>query len=1212
MANAPRGCNHWLQVGIYQPSLLNFMRKHLFATLLLACGMPLTGSFAAYAAPEPQQQGQSVVTITGFVIDENGEPVIGASVVQKGVSTNAAATDYDGKFALRVAPGTTLRISYVGYKTIEVPAQQGMQVALTPSTEMLDQLVVVGFGTQKRANLTGAVATVDVAQAMESRPVADVTKALQGAIPGLTITTANGDIAGNATINIRGTGTLANGHTSSPLIVVDGVVVDDLSFVNSDDIESISVLKDASSSAIYGSRAAFGVILVTTKSGSTEDRVSVKYNANIGWGYATELPEYNTTVDNLLVAMDNTNPGRDEEIFGMYYDELLPFAQAWQQQHGGKRYTDLVELQQFQSWDNVGDYYCPEAGNMSMPAGLAGWDYNNAFKSGRWLSYADWDVAKTLFGAAFTQKHTVSVDGRSGKTNYRVSVGYDTREGLWRWNPDKFKRYTANAFVETQIFSWLKGGARFAFSERSYTSPHLSGRNSYQYVWRFPAQFENYGYLLDEDGNPMGFRNEISYRMNGYNNTTTTTNSRMQAYLDADLLPGLVLHADFTYGVTDMNADDARLPFTIYSQWVSGKAEPAQWTSYSQSNTYAYQNSSRANNWTANVYATYNHTFNNDHNLKVMAGWTAEREEYRRYSVQRNGLLDYNLPNLNLTNSTTYATSAALTRRATTGFVGRVNYDYKGIYLFEANGRYDASTRFPLHDQWVFLPSFSAGYRFSEEAYFAPLKEYISNGKLRASYGYIGNETVGDYMFLSTIGQVSAGNVHWLTGNQKITEFYAPSVVSKTLTWERIETTDIGLDLGLLNNSINLGFDYYIRNTKDMLGLSSKVPAVMGASAPISNSGALRTNGWELSLSWNHRFGDFNVYANFNIGDSRTKITEWNDNSGTIYTYNPAYSAGAGSAYFTPGTYYGDIWGFETDRYFTEDDFVWNGSGYDYAPGIADQTKLESGNFHYGPGDIKFVDQNGDGVINNGIEGMVELNGKTYVPGQDGYAQAAADPAAKTVAIGTLKNHGDLKVIGNALPRYEYSFHLGGTWKGFDLDLFFQGIGKRDIWATGSTIVPMSQSGYGTFTNQLNYNKVEYGADGRIVSAEISQDNDYPRMYSGASGTGRIGNIGRGCYNFYPQSRYLVSMAYLRLKNVTLGYTLPANITKKALISRARVYFSADNLFFLHNGASKYQLDPELLTSSGSSLIGNDGGNATFGRTTPQQRVYSFGVQVTF
>ena len=1190
------------------------MRKHLFVTLLLACGMPLNGSFAAYAAPEPQSQGQTVVTITGSVLDENNEPVIGASVVQKGVSRNATATDFDGKFSIRVPQGAVLSISYVGYKTIEVAAAQGMVVSLQPTTEVLNELVAVGYGSQKRANLTGAVATVDVARAMDSRPVTDVAKALQGAVPGLTITVANGDIAGNPSINIRGTGTLSNGHDSSPLIVVDGVPVDDLSFVNPEDIESISVLKDAASSAIYGSRAAFGVILVQTKMAS-EDRVSVKYNNNFGWGTATRLPEYNTTVNNLLVAMDNTNPGGDTEIFGMYYDELLPFAQAWQQQHGGKQYNNLVELHPFQSWDNVGDYYCPTAGNMSMPAGLTGWDYSQPFKSGRWLTYADWNVGETLFDTAFSQKHNVSLEGRSGKTNYRVSFGYDAREGLWRFNPDKFKRYTANASIETQVFSFLKAGARFNFSQRDYTSPHLSGRNAYQYVWRFPAQFENYGYILDDEGNPVGFRNEITYRQNGYNNTTTTSQTRMQAYMIADLLPGLQLQADFTYSLRDMNADDARIPFTMYSQWISGKATIPQceYTNYAQTSTYAYQNSYRDNLWTANIFATYTKSFNDAHNLKVMAGWTGEREEYRQYSVQRNGLLDYNLPNLALTNSTTYATTASHWTRATAGFFGRINYDYKGKYLFEANGRYDGSSRFPANDQWVFLPSFSAGYRFSEESYFEPLKNWWSNGKLRVSYGHVGNENVGQNMFLSTVSQVSASSVHWLTGNQKITEFSMPTLVSSTLTWERIVTTDIGLDLGFLNNSLTAGFDWFVRDTQDMMGLSGQLPAIMGSAAPIANSGELRTRGWELSLGWNHTFGDFNVYANFNIGDARTKITKWRNDNGTIYSFNPNYQASSiGYAYFTPGTYYGDIWGFETDRYFTEDDFVWNGSGYDYAPGVADQSFLESGNFTYGPGDIKFVDLNGDGVINNGIDGMIELNGKTYVPGQEGYAAAAADPNAEKISTGSLKNHGDLKVIGNALPRYEYSFHIGGTWKNFDLDLFFQGVGKRDMWATGSTIIPMAQSGYGTFTNQLSYNKVEYGDNGQIISADINQDYDYPRMYSGAGGGGRVANIGNGCYNFYPQSRYLISMAYLRLKNVTLGYTLPTDLTKKALIQKARVYFSADNLFFLHNGAGKYQLDPEMTTSANSSLQGYNDGLATFGRTVPMQRVFSFGVQVTF
>ncbi|MDE6301573.1 MAG: SusC/RagA family TonB-linked outer membrane protein [Muribaculaceae bacterium] len=1191
------------------------MRKQLFVTLLLACGMPLTGNFAAFAAPEPQSQSQAAVTITGTVLDENNEPVIGASVVQKGVQTNAAATDFDGNFSLRVAPGTTLRISYVGYKTVEIAAAQGMMVYLQPTTEQLNELVAIGYGSQKRANLTGAVATVDVARTMDSRPATDVAKALQGAVPGLTITTASGDIAENPTINIRGAGTLSNGHNSSPLIVVDGVVVDDLSFINADDIESISVLKDASSSAIYGSRAAFGVILVQTKQADAKERVSVKYNNNFGWGRATVLPEFNTTVNNLIVAMDNTNTGGDEEIFNMYYNELLPFAQAWAAQHGGKQYTSMVELHPFQDWNNVGDYYCPDPNNMSMPAGLAGWDYSAPFKSGRWLSYADWDVAKTLFGSAFSQKHNVSIEGRSGRSNYRASFGYDEREGLWNYNPDKFKRYMANASIETQIFDFLKAGVRFNFSQREYTAPHTSARAPYQYVWRFPSQFENYGYIVNADGEHIGFRNEITYRMGGYNGVTTTAQTRLQAYMVADIIPGLQLQADFTYQLRDQNSDAARIPFSMYSQWISGTAEPTMWTNYAQGGTYAAESNYRDGMWTANIFGTYNKSFN-DNNLKVMLGWTGEREEYRYHYVQRSGLLDYNLPNIELTNGTTYDTSGNHWRRATTGFFGRINYDYKGIYLFEANGRYDSSSRFPASDQWAFFPSFSAGYRFSEENYFNNIREWWSNGKIRASYGHVGNDNVGQNMFLSTISQVAQNKVYWVNGNQMISMSNMPTLVSSSLTWERIITTDFGVDLGFLNNSLNVSFDWFNRETRDMLGLGQQLPQTLGASSPRSNNGTLRTRGWEVSLGWNKSFGDWDVYASFNISDARSKITKWNNATGLIYSYDRDMNGSTGNSYFTPDTYYGDIWGFESDGYFTQGDMTWDAATGTYVPnqGVPDQTALESGTFHYGPGDVRFKDLNGDGVINWGNPDMIELNGRTYVPGQDGYAEAKANPNSEPVPVRSLRNHGDLKIIGNALPRYEYSFHVGGAWKGFDLDLFFQGVGKRDMWATGSTIIPMVQSGYGTFTNQLNYNKIVYAADGQIdfAQSQISQDNDYPRMFSGADGTGQISNIGQGKYNFYPQSKYLTSLAYLRLKNLTFGYTLPANITQKALVQRARIYFSADNLCFLHNGAGKYQLDPEMNSSANATSQGGNGGQGTYGRTVPIQRVLSFGLQVTF
>ena len=1056
---------------------------------------------------------------------------------------------------------------------MSVAAANGMSVYLQPTTEQLEQLVVVGYGTQKKANLTGAVATVDVTRVMDSRATGDVTRALQGAVPGLTITTTSGDIAANPAIKIRGTGTLSNDHTSNPLIVVDGVPVDDMSFLNPEDIAEISVLKDAASSSIYGSRAAFGVILITTKNANTKDRVSVSYTNNFSWGSATVLPEQNSTVENLRVAMLDQNPGGDTEIFGIYYNELLPFAEAWERQHSGP-YKSYVELQPYQSPDNVGDYYVFPANSVSPLTG-------EQLTTARFMSYANWDVKKTMFRTAPGQKHNISLEGTSGKTHYRLSFGYDSKEGLNRFNPDKLRRYMANASIDTQVFSWMKAGARFNFSDREYSSPNLQ-RNSYQYLWRFPAFFEMYGYVKDEEGTPRSFRNDITIRENSHIDKTVTTQTRMQGWVNAEIIKGLNLQADFTYNLINQDSDAARVPYTAWNNWTPGANRLGTWTPYTQTTSNAAQSHYKDDTWTANIFATYTKSFADAYNLKVMAGWTAEQEEYNYFYANRNGLVDYNLPNLNLTNGDNYSVSATRTHRATTGFFGRVNFDYKGIYLLELNGRYDGSSRFPAKDQWAFFPSGSLGYRFTEENYFKALNidQYLSNGKIRASYGHIGNEAVGSNRFLSTASQISSSNVHWLNGNQKITEYGMPTLVSSTLTWERIVTTDFGFDLGFLNNSLNLSFDWFQRDTKDMLGPGAELPTVLGASAPYGNNGELRTRGWELSLSWNHSFGDALVYATFNIGDARTKITKWHNTTGIMYSYLPA------NGNYTEGLYFGDILGFETDRYFTKDDFVGQNADGTWIPaeGVASQKALESGTFHYGPGDIKFKDLNNDGVIDAGD--------------------------------GTKENHGDLKVIGNAMPRYEYSFRLGGQWKGFDIDLFFQGVGKRNMWATGSTITPMVQSALGTFTNQKvsDFNYVAYNADGSIdwTNTNISEDNKFPRPYCAFDGTGRISNIGQGKYNYYPQSKYLLNLAYLRLKNVTIGYTLPYEITKKALIQKARIYFSADNLCFLYNGAGKYQLDPEQTTSSNSTLEGYNNGQGQYGRTVPQQRVLSFGLQVTF
>lgn len=1066
----------------------------------------------------------------------------------------------DGKFTLKVTPGATITVSYLGYKTQTLKAAPTMNVSLEEDNALLDEVVVVGFGTQKRANLTGAVATVDVSKAMDARPVGDVTKALQGAVPGLTITTGDGAINSAASIKIRGTGTLSNGQSSSPLIVVDGVPTDDITFVNPDDIAEISVLKDAASSAVYGTRAAFGVVLITTKSGQKGDRVSVKYSNNFGWSNATVLPDYGSVPEQIEALLQtNYRKGADPELFGMYLDKMLPYAKAWYEQNGGKK-KGYSEMLPYQSMDNVGDFYQDPVTKATM-------------------YYADWDVKDIMYRTAPSQKHNVSLDGSSGNTTYRVSFGYDKREGLMSFVDNSVKRYNASANLSTQIFSWLKAGAQVNYSQKDYDGQNMWGRGGYTYFWRWGSYFGPYGYRkYDGDGKYYDAQ-PIADRKQSGEHEDIARNTRLQGWMEANPIKGLNIHADFTYDMTDINVRKSYLPIYGWNNWSNSSTAPSYLVQ--QKDTYAQQENTRQNVWTVNAYATYDFDVAEDNHFKVMVGGQADRKYYNYFSARKNVLSDNDKPYLGLAtggaDGTSMTITNTITKHATAGFFGRINYDYKGIYLLEVNGRYDGSSRFPANDQWAFFPSVSAGYRFSEEAYFEKLKDIVSNGKLRFSYGQIGNEAVGSYMFLSTVDQRSQSYVNWIQNGQKITEYLMPSIVPSSLTWERVETTDIGLDLSFLKGDLNFGFDWYQRDTKDMLGPAQELPAVLGTTAPYSNNGTLRTRGWELSLGYNHRFGDVNFYAMFNLSDARTKIQKWNNPAGTLYTYNPANSN------YTEGQYYGDIWGFETDRYFEKSDFTGkNADGsWIYAQGVADQTGLQSGSFVYGPGDVKFKDLNGDGKIDGGK--------------------------------GTVNDHGDLKVIGNALPRFEYSLRLGAAWKGFDLDIFFQGVGQRKMWSTGSLFLPQTQSNLGVYTHQLNHNSYIVDAAGNITDWEINQDNDYPNMFSGGSGTGKISNIGRGCYNFYPQSKYLINMAYLRVKNLTLGYTIPQNLTRKCYIEKARIYFSGENLFFLYNGAKKYHMDPEINQSySSSARAGVDDGYAAFGRTVPMQRSYSFGIQVTF
>lgn len=1106
----------------------------LLGALFLTCG----SITIAHANPAPQVVASNATSIVkGSVVDENGEPIIGASVQEVG-TTRGTTTNVKGEFSLKAGVGAKLQISYVGYKTENVKAADGMKVKMVTDNALLDEVVVVGYGQQKKVNLTGAVSNVDLEKTLTARPEQDVTKALQGAIPGLTILTTSGDINEEATMKIRGIGSL-NG-TGSPLIVVDGVPTENLSMVNGNDIASISVLKDAASSSIYGSRAAFGVILITTKQAKKGDRVSVNYTANFAWDKATYLPDYPdvpTQLEAALRAKARQGSG-SVELFGMYFDQLLPYAKKWKEQNSGK--IGYGEMRPYVDDNNVGDYRF--IGNQPM-------------------YYADFDIQDIWYSnAAPSQSHNVTMSGSSGRTRFFTSFGYNAKEDIMKFNPGQRKRYNATVNLQTDITDWLTAGTRINYSRRHFSRAD-TWNNMYQYIWRWGSFFIPSGTINGEDFRVVAMQKQAARKVTAFDQF------KLNAFLKANITKELTVNADFTWQVDDFNSKST--DNSVYGMNWSGTSP--QWI-VGQSSTCTWRDNSKRETWTANFYVNYAKSINEAHNFNVMAGVNGENMTYDYFYAQRPELYSLDYPELNLTygDRTKWQINASTKDRASAGYFGRINYDYKGIYLLELNGRYDGSSRFPEGDKWAFFPSASAGYRFSQEAYWDGLRDKVSNGKLRFSYGEIGNEDVGlDWPYVASISTISTGYVNWLnSSNSKVNEFDMPDWVSSSLTWERIKTIDVGLDLGILNDQITVGFDWFQRTTNDMFAPGKALPPSVGASTPTTNSGSLRTRGWELNINWRKQFNkDLGLYANFSIGDSKSVVTKWDNDKNIGHPLNRSY------AY--EGEVWGDIWGFETERYFTEADFVGkNADGsWIYAPGVADQTGLQTQTFVYGPGDIKFKDLNGDGKIDGGK--------------------------------GTEEDHGDLKVIGNCLPRYEYSFHIGGTYKGFDLDLFFQGVGKRDMWTQSAFVFPeMREADLAIYANQTSYNI--YDPENGIVN--ISENNKFPCLFPGNEYAGNVTGVAGegGCHNYYPQTKYLVDMSYLRLKNVTLGYTLPEELTKKAFIQKLRVYASCSNLFLLHKGSGDLPIDPEMNAGQGSL------GYGTWGRTYPITKSWSFGLQVTF
>jgi TonB-linked SusC/RagA family outer membrane protein len=970
---------------------------------------------------------------------------------------------------------------------------------------MLEELVVVGFGTQKKVNLTGAVATVS-AKDLQNRPVSNVQQALQGLVPGLNIQLTNGMLDATPSINIRGVGTIGAGSSASPLVLIDGVA-GNLTFLNPQDIESISVLKDAAASSIYGSRAPFGVILVTTKKGSA-DKIQVNYSNNFRWAAPTVQPDM---MDSYTIAtfINDAHVNNNQTPY-ISPDRLQRI----------KDYRDGILKQKIPiDPDNptrwLEDSYSYGNGNTDL--------YD--------LIYKDW---------AFQQEHNVSASGGNKAFNFYASMGYVDRDGLLELSYDDYQRYTAMGKIEARMTDWMTLSYSTRFIRANYDRP--SGlRNPTGNADTFYENLGRQGWaflsFLDDNGNITPGTQLGTLAPSAGRHTEQRDGFINHASLELEPIKNWVTTAEFNYNVDWSKSRTVSKPMYIYD--IAGNPYRDNRSTGSVSHGLGNLNFLKLK-----VYSSYQYTWNEVHNFRLMAGGQMEKQDSDSYGLNRIGLYVNEMPVINLTNGIDYnglevtpGVSGSMDAWSTAGYFGRFNYDYQGRYLLEANLRYDGTSRFRQDKRWNWFPSFSAGWNIAREPFWKDLEKYVNLLKLRGSYGKLGNQNTDLLYPTYEVMSVGTNQGTWLQNGAKTNVAYSPSLVSSLLTWEKIYTTNGGGDIGMFNNRLTGSFDYFVRKTLEMQGPARELPNILGKSAPRANNTDLKTYGFELELAWQDRLRNGLSYGvRFLLSDYQTIITNYPNETMSLNSY---YS----------GKKDGEIWGFET--------IAIAKSTAEMAEHLAllpngGQNSLGS---NWAAGDIMYKDLNGDGTIDGGAY--------------------------------TLSDHGDYKVIGNMTPRYQFGTDFNLEWKGFDLRLFFQGVGKRDYAPTSSLFFGINSWG---FWNLIGLNEhVDYFRAEPSNDLPANLDAYYPRPLS--QGAGKNQRI---------QTRYLQNAAYLRLKNFTVGYTLPKQISQKFSVSQMRLFFSAENCWTYTKMATMY--DPEAIDASD---------NANSGEGYPIQKMLSLGLNIT-
>jgi TonB-linked SusC/RagA family outer membrane protein len=1048
-------------------------------------------------------------TITGTVNDNENKPLPGVNVVLKGAKVQAV-TDANGKYTLQnVDEKATIVFSYIGFITREVAVdkQTTFNVQLEADAKTLNETVVVGYGVQKKANLTGAVDQVR-SDALQNRSIPNLTQGLQGVMPNLNIKMLDGKPTQSPVYNIRGMTSIGQGGNA--LILIDGFEGDP-SLLNPNDVESVSILKDAASAAIYGARGAFGVVLITTKK-AEKGRTSVAFSTNYAIKSPLQTPDF-VTDGYLWSKMFAEAFVNGDGAFPQNANKTQKFSQAY--------------LDEFKRRVESGQPYNQVEVNPT---------------TGEYTYYGSTDWYGELYKKNLAAvENNLSVSGGGDKSSFLLSGRLLNQDGLFKYNSDDYDTKNIRARGTVQVFPWLSVENNADFSVMKYHNPINVGEGGG--IWRNIADEGHPTVpMLNPDGS-LTFtgaytvgdfyygKNGIDTKKQVFRNITGLRSS----FFDNKFR----VNADFTFRNTNNNTNTRRVQVP-YSTGVGQLASVGTAT-----NDLAFNN--RETQYIAtNIFAEFENTFKESHYVKLMAGYNYEQSTYNRLAIQRNGIIFEDAKDLNLALGQAIVTGGGYEQWAILGGFSRLNYSFKDRYLVEVNARYDGSSKFPSDQRYGFFPSVSAGWRINQEPFWKVSNNLVSDLKLRASYGSLGNGNIDSYVYQELFNITQAPGI--INGTRPQTT-KQPDVLPDGITWETSTTTNVGLDLGMLSNRLNLSADVYVRNTTDMFTVGLTAPAVFGNVVPKGNYADLRTNGWEASLSWNDMIGNSSKPVKYNVrltlADNKTKITRYNNPDKLL------------SDYYV-GQVIGEIWGYETEGFFVDQ------ADIDSHAKQSPQMRASPTNIWY-PGDIKLRDLNGDGFINVGDNSAVKS--------------------------------GDRRIIGNSAPRYLYSVNLGADWNNFFFSTFFQGVAKQQWYPSTETEM---------FWGQYNrpYNNIPSFHVGNMWTPE-NTGAYFPRTMSRAASSNTNRELG------VAQTKYLQNVAYLRMKNIQVGYNLPARIVSKIGARTAKVFFSGENLF-TYSPLYKVvkTIDVENAVPADRDLNNNPTNGD--GYNYPLLKSYSFGLNIGF